>query len=561
MTKLSTTLLKDLPIKQTSITDEDYVVVSSGGTKKLKVKDITKDVEKKAADLEVKTTELGAQLEHNTQKIKDITYYVTPEMFGAKGDGIASDFNAFQSAFDSGYNVICGKQKKYNLIGGIINVGTNSRKLDLNGSTIIDGCFSFNLNENLTDWKSAYSSSCFHVTNGYIGEENRERLHEKPCVFLTGGYLRLENLVVFRTPHLVAHACRFIDHFEMTNILNNNWCDKVNDYKGLDCINVINRETGAIEKSSSTNYCQGDGWLFTKVNEFNTHTVDDYAFVTLNFHQAVKFTMCIQTFVKIGVRNVVIFEGCHYEQVNTCPVFSTAYLVDSNISFISCAFVTNYQILDEICVNYINCKFHLGYEVEYKWDKVFTKRLVEYSCHFINCNSHEYGIIDNYRMFNVWNTPICCNMNEYYLDELKKMNFKEVIHNNYVGYDDEIGEYNIVAYIHLSNDLSIAYHKVTSTINKTVKNSAITISNFPLNGGVIEVYITYPNGTTKVGWLKLSNIDNATQLGKNTPRYNSVVLTNGIISLRNENPKDGIYDTLVTVTEIPERTISNNISK
>ena len=54
MTKLSTTLLKDLPIKQTSITDEDYVVVSSGGTKKLKVKDITKDLEKKTADLEEK---------------------------------------------------------------------------------------------------------------------------------------------------------------------------------------------------------------------------------------------------------------------------------------------------------------------------------------------------------------------------------------------------------------------------------------------------------------------------------------------------------------------------
>lgn len=54
MTKLSTTLLKDLPLKQTSITDDDYVVVSSGGTKKLKIKDITKDVEKKTADLEEK---------------------------------------------------------------------------------------------------------------------------------------------------------------------------------------------------------------------------------------------------------------------------------------------------------------------------------------------------------------------------------------------------------------------------------------------------------------------------------------------------------------------------
>lgn len=64
MTKLNTTLLKDLPIKQTSITDDDYVVVSSGGTKKLKIKDITKDVEKKAADLEEKTTELSEQLDN-----------------------------------------------------------------------------------------------------------------------------------------------------------------------------------------------------------------------------------------------------------------------------------------------------------------------------------------------------------------------------------------------------------------------------------------------------------------------------------------------------------------
>lgn len=66
--QISTILMKDLPIKQTSITDEDYVVVSSGGTKKLKVKDITKDVEKKAADLEVKTKELGSQLDKKAKQ-------------------------------------------------------------------------------------------------------------------------------------------------------------------------------------------------------------------------------------------------------------------------------------------------------------------------------------------------------------------------------------------------------------------------------------------------------------------------------------------------------------
>ena len=64
MTKLNTTRLNELPIK-TILDDDDYVVISGRGTKKLKIKDITKDVEKKAADLEVKTKELGSQLEHN----------------------------------------------------------------------------------------------------------------------------------------------------------------------------------------------------------------------------------------------------------------------------------------------------------------------------------------------------------------------------------------------------------------------------------------------------------------------------------------------------------------
>lgn len=65
MTKLNTTRLNELPIK-TILDDDDYVVISGRGTKKIKAKDITKDIEKKAADLEEKTTELGSQLEQKT---------------------------------------------------------------------------------------------------------------------------------------------------------------------------------------------------------------------------------------------------------------------------------------------------------------------------------------------------------------------------------------------------------------------------------------------------------------------------------------------------------------
>ena len=68
MTKLNTTRLNELPIKSI-LDDDDYVVISGRGTKKIKAKDITKDIEKKAADLEEKTTELGSQLDKKANEI------------------------------------------------------------------------------------------------------------------------------------------------------------------------------------------------------------------------------------------------------------------------------------------------------------------------------------------------------------------------------------------------------------------------------------------------------------------------------------------------------------
>ena len=117
MTKLSTTLLKDLPIKQTSITDEDYVVVSSGGTKKLKVKDITKDVEKKAADLEVKTTELRSDLDNNVHNLNErINSFTKLEEGSTTGDAELIDGRIGEDGitYDNIGSAIRGQFKKVN---------------------------------------------------------------------------------------------------------------------------------------------------------------------------------------------------------------------------------------------------------------------------------------------------------------------------------------------------------------------------------------------------------------------------------------------------------------
>ena len=496
---------------------------------------------------------INSQMETKVSK-KELGY-VTPEMFGAKGDGVSSDYNAFQLAFDSGYNIKCSRGKKYNLLGGIIKVGKTSRILDLNSSQIIDSCFSYNLNSNNTDWDYGFNPECFEVCNGTIGHTENTRLHPISCVFLVGGYLKLKNLVIQRTPHLVAHAQRFIDHFVMENVRYQGYKSTAEDYKGLDCINVIRQADGVIQKSSDSIYSQGDGWLFKKVNEFHSEFDNNYRLVTLNYHQSLKFELCIQVGVTIGVRNVVTFDTCHFESLNTDPRFMINWVHDSNILFLNCSFISNYTILDKVCVNYRNCKFHIGRTSTKKWSEIFTKRLIEYSCTFSNCSSTELGVIDNVRAYYDWNTPLCCLMNNYFITELGKIKYKETSSDNVK--NTPVGTYNITTFVHLSNDFSKAYYRIDSELNKTKADSNISNGYFFARGIALEIYVTYPDETIKVGWIRIPNIDKMTTLGDNAPRQNRILIANDVISLDNENPSDVIYDTMVTVSSIPTRTIDN----
>ena len=171
------------------------------------------------------------------------------------------------------------------------------------------------------------------------------------------------------------------------------------------------------------------------------------------------------------------------------------------------------------------------------------------------------GFRDNDAKYVWWNTPIIWNEGDYWLNELNKINCSFFEHSLYKGSLDPLGEYNITMYLHLSNDLSQAYMKKEFTINKTAQSSALSLSNFPLDGGVLEIYVTNPDGETRVGWVRIPNIHNSTQLGSNSCRYNQIVIMNDMISLKNQNPHDIVYDTMTVVDSIPDRVISSVISK
>ena len=157
MAKLNTTLLRDLDVK-TTIGEDDYVIVTSPSTKKMKIKDITKDIEKKAVVLEEKTAELGSQLDTKTN------YYVTSSEFNAIGDcedtsGVGTDNTIMFSKLLTQKNIRIPKGKF--LITNTINITGN---IIIEGSGIYETMLIFNNEDTMKSMFEKTDSSISFLT-------------------------------------------------------------------------------------------------------------------------------------------------------------------------------------------------------------------------------------------------------------------------------------------------------------------------------------------------------------------------------------------------------------
>lgn len=128
---------------------------------------------------------------------------------------------------------------------------------------------------------------------------------------------------------------------------------------------------------------------------------------------------------------------------------------------------------------------------------------------------------------------------------------------------DIVGSYNYTIYFHLNNDLSIAYAKISGVINKTSEHSYFT-SNYQIKSGGcwLEIYITYPNGIIKRGFLRIPNVQSTSSYPNLAGiRNHRIEIYKGCCGLASENPDLYYLDTLVEVSSIPDREISEKVSK
>lgn len=185
MTKLNTTRLNELPIK-TILDDDDYVVISGRGTKKIKAKDITKDIEKKAADLEEKTTELGSQLDTKANKNE----VGTPL--------IANDISEMIDTSKVYVNTTDGNWYSYNgnewVIGGVYNSqGIGYKSIDSDKTTFLSSVTNLFNKETITDgyvynWQANNILNKIAQSNCYIAEKIKLYKNSKYYIHGARGY-------------------------------------------------------------------------------------------------------------------------------------------------------------------------------------------------------------------------------------------------------------------------------------------------------------------------------------------------------------------------------------
>lgn len=212
-------------------------------------------------------TALQQQFKDDLDQINDKFFYVTPQMFGAKGDGVTDDTASIQSAIDSGKSVIFVKNTTY-LTTGTITITANSSTVN-HDRPIFDS--------SLATIRYSGNGAAIKITRLSYKEIKIGQI-----ICNTGDGVLFESTSADT-------SIRYIDfYFKEIAALNcikvsisgSGWCGEVNVYGGrLHGLNANADSNGILITNSSSNNV--NGWRFYNVG-LEPDTSTGYRYIGLN---------------------------------------------------------------------------------------------------------------------------------------------------------------------------------------------------------------------------------------------------------------------------------------
>jgi hypothetical protein len=306
------------------------------------------------------TDEQKAQARENIRAAIDIYDIVSPEMFGAVGDGVTDDSQAFIDAFFSGKKVVCDTTKTYYFSNPIDVRTLITGHLDGNHAYFINFHMYININDEFNDWRYAYATDSFIIEN--MNFKNRNYWVTPPVGWetplITSGSQMIIKNIVSQYPYILATPDRYID-----KMLCDTWSFAVNPEHfesvefTLDAISCLNQNGEYCKfNSNDTQEAAGDAWRIVHCHGFGNYP--NFKMMNTVKRQPIYIDSCIGSEFEIDYACKAIFTGCHWEGGSVTTKMD--YLV--NVTFENCFFYDNHILNDYEGVTYRNCFFAAAYD-------------------------------------------------------------------------------------------------------------------------------------------------------------------------------------------------------
>lgn len=448
--------------------------------------------------------------------------YVTPEMFGAKGDGVTDDTQAFTRAFANSKNVKCMSNKKYYFANTVDVSQRGEGTLDINGATLLN----FHIKIGIKDVYKAlvsYPAKAFTIKNGRLGEWNIRPQNWQTPIIISGAKLYLEELYLGNMPYLVALTNSYLDGMVFKNLLLSTNKDLWSDTTTfeLDAINILKQDGtfAKINQSDVTNIptaqqgFAGDSWNVEGVNEFAINGHGEYAFCHFFRNTALMINKCIQSHFVVGKYSQATFMACHFEKAESNPEIynlenattQNALMNEKVVAFINCYFYDSYKLeSNSKNVEYYNCYIR-GTSSSLTRDiplaDVFNG--VDYydmKCKLHNCVLGGSITIDTDTLVSYKRLPKRTrsyrNGTENEQNMASKIASTETLKSGNNIYP-EVGTYHYTGYIFASGtNIAHEKHEWDRTLSSLSAGADSNASIYGLNGGWrFEIYRTLPSGT------------------------------------------------------------------